>query len=66
MSVHKIIRRRDLKPYTGFGPTKIYEMIAAKEFPAPVRLGRRAVGWLTDEVDLWLEARRQERDSRAA
>jgi predicted DNA-binding transcriptional regulator AlpA len=32
------------------GRSKLYAMIAAKEFPAPVKLGR-ASAWRSDEVD---------------
>ena len=35
----------------------VYAMIARDEFPRPVRLGRRAVGWRVDDVEAWIAAR---------
>ena len=40
-----------------YSKTSIYSMVANGQFPAPHRLGARAVGWLEHEVDLWVEAR---------
>jgi prophage regulatory protein len=33
--------------------TSIYELIRDKSFPAPVRLGARAVAWVRSEVTQW-------------
>ncbi len=38
---------------TGFRKSKIYELIAAKEFPEPIHFGR-AVRWMESEVQLWI------------
>jgi prophage regulatory protein len=40
-------------------------MIVDGEFPRQVPLGARTVGWVSDEVERWIEARVAERDSRA-
>lgn len=37
----------------------IYGMVARGEFPAPIRLGVRAVGWRKADVVAWLDARDQ-------
>jgi prophage regulatory protein len=60
----RVIRRPDLRAATGLGVTKIYEMIGEAKFPRPIPLGGRAVGWLADEVDSWLAARKAERDAK--
>lgn len=52
-----IHRRPAVSARIGFGKTHIYEMIGRGEFPAPIMLGRRAVGWLSDDVDAWIAAR---------
>jgi hypothetical protein len=31
-------------------------------FPRPIALGPRSVGWIEEEVDAWIEARRARRD----
>lgn len=35
----------------------IYQQIALDQFPRPISLGARAVGWIESEVDDWLEQR---------
>ena len=35
----------------------IYKMISRGEFPRPVQIGQRSVGWLPEEVNAWLESR---------
>jgi prophage regulatory protein len=45
--------------FTGLGRSTIYRMIAAKEFPGPVKLGPRAVGWRWSDLDTWSDARPQ-------
>lgn len=58
MSANHILRRNDLRPATGLSPSTIYKMIALGEFPPPVKLGLKAVGWLKSDVDVWLAGRR--------
>nr|WP_010597693.1 AlpA family phage regulatory protein [Rickettsiella massiliensis] len=31
-------------------------MVAKGEFPKPIKLGKRSVGWLESDVDAWIEA----------
>ena len=42
---------------TGLCRTSIYDLIKAGEFPAPVKLGSRAVGWLESDITAWIESR---------
>ena len=35
----------------------VYRMMSRGEFPRPVRVGRRAARWRSDEVDEWLASR---------
>ena len=49
-----IIRGWDsMRAVTGYGRTQLADKIAAGEFPAPVKLGPRAVGWFEDEIADW-------------
>jgi prophage regulatory protein len=59
----RILRLPEVEQRTGKKHAAIYADIAKGVFPAPVPLGLRAVGWLEDEVDDWLEERIAERDS---
>lgn len=52
-----ILRFPSVKAQSGLSRSHIYEQVQRGEFPAPVRLGRRAVGWLQSEVDAWIASR---------
>lgn len=57
-----ILRMSEVLRRTGRGRTATYEAIAAGTFPAPIRLGARAVGFLESEINEWVAARIAERD----
>jgi prophage regulatory protein len=50
---------------TGLPSSTLYRKVAAGEFPAPIKLGESASGWLLSEVEAWIAARREERDAAA-
>jgi prophage regulatory protein len=50
---------------TGLPASTLYRKIQHGEFPAPIKLGESASGWLMSEVDAWIAARREERDAAA-
>lgn len=50
-----IYRMPGLTKVVGLGKTKLYEMMAAGQFPAPVELGPNSVGWRADEIKAWVE-----------
>ena len=52
---HTILRLPLVKGRTGLSRSSIYLRIANKEFPAPISLGGRAVGWLEEDINNWLE-----------
>jgi prophage regulatory protein len=41
----------------------IYAKIKGGKFPAPISLGGRAVGWLNTEIDDWIMAQANARDT---
>ena len=57
MSKKVIIRRREVSQRTGLPKSSLYSLMNRGEFPAPVRLGPRAVGWYEDAVDQWIDSR---------
>lgn len=64
MKLHRrIIRSTEVKSRTGYPDSTLYEKIAKREFPPPVKLGPRAVGWVEDEVDEHVEKLIAARDS---
>jgi len=42
---------------TGTSRAMLYYLIGRNEFPQPIKLGARAVGWLDCEIDEWIDAR---------
>lgn len=56
-----ILRRRQVEKLTGLARSTIYEYVKQGVFPAPVRLGSRAVGWRCTEVEAWIESRARAR-----
>ena len=53
----KIIRLPEVRSVTGLSRSTIYRRVAQGEFPAPVQISERAVGWREDEVMEWIERR---------
>jgi prophage regulatory protein len=53
----RILRRPEVEARTGLSRSTIYLWIQQGEFPKPVALGARLVGWRESDVNAWLEAR---------
>ena len=47
------LRLPEVKAITGLSKTSLYALIRDRSFPAPVRLGPRAVAWVRSEVRQW-------------
>ena len=56
---YNILRLPAVKARTGLSRSTIYNRIAEGNFPEPVSLGGRAVGWIEAEIQDWLEERIQ-------
>ena len=52
-----ILRRPDVEARTGLSRSTIYDWMKRGEFPQPVALGARLVGWRESDIEAWLEAR---------
>lgn len=57
---HKIVRLPEVKKSTGLSRSSIYLRISNNEFPKPISLGGRAVGWFEADIQSWLESKRIE------
>jgi prophage regulatory protein len=59
-----ILRRREVEQTTGLSRSSIYERMNIRsryydpDFPKPVRLGQRAVGWRASEIAAWIDSRK--------
>ena len=62
---HRILRMREVCLFTGLGRSTIYKKLSDGTFPAPVRLGPRAVGWRLADIDAWLAAPERKWDPNA-
>lgn len=52
-----ILRLPQLRAQINLSKSSIYKMVADGTFPAPVKLGKRAVGWLAAEIENWVTTR---------
>lgn len=53
------LRIRVVMRLTGLGRSTIYRLMAEDEFPLPVRLAKRVVGWRRSDLEQWSEGRPQ-------
>jgi prophage regulatory protein len=61
----QIVRKEQLPQFTGLRRTKLTELIEKGEFPKPVPIGDRAVGWLSSEIAAWQQSCKEKRDGDA-
>lgn len=59
-----ILRLPAVKAVTGLSRSTVYLRVAQGDFPKPVKLGGRAVGWIEAEIQEWIQ--RQIEKSRMA
>ena len=52
-----ILRQPEATKLTGLSRSTLRRMVERGDFPPPLRLGLRSIGWLEDEVLRWLESR---------
>ena len=68
---HRFIRLSEVMSRTGYGRTSIYRKMEDGSFPKSLKLGgppkdpngfdSRAIAWIEDEVDQWIESRIEDR-----
>lgn len=62
----EIWRRPKVEQTSGLKRAAIYNAIRNGDFPRPVKIGDRAVGWLASEVLAWVASRPRALDGGAA
>ena len=50
-----ILRLPTVKERTGLSRSTIYLKVSNGTFPSPISLGERAVGWIEEEVQSWID-----------
>jgi len=53
----RILRMPETKARTGVPRSSIYRLLAMGEFPRPIKLGARSIGFVESEVDAWIADR---------
>ena len=53
----RILRMPELTRQVGLSRATIYRLLRNHRFPRPIRLGERAVGWRTKDIDGWIANR---------
>ena len=53
----QILRRKDVEAVVGLSRSTIYHLISQRLFPAPIKLGKRAVGWKVSDIEAWINDR---------
>lgn len=53
----RILRLPDVLQLVGLSKSSIYALMKAGQFPQPIHLGARAVGWLLSAVQAWIDSR---------
>ena len=57
MADKTIWRLPEVMAHTGLSRSTIYFLISNDNFPHSINLGIRSVGWLSDEVQQWIQDR---------
>ena len=57
---HQILRLTDVIAMTGLSRSTIYLRMVQGKFPKKINLGSRAVGWISSDVNEWIEERIRE------
>ena len=53
----KHLRRRAVEDITGLSRSTIYDLMGKGQFPRPVKLTGKAVGWPESAISEWLNSR---------
>jgi prophage regulatory protein len=57
----KILRLRAVLEKLGISKATVYRWIRTEDFPAPIHLGPRAVGWSEASINKWLAGRQRKK-----
>ena len=52
---HQVLRIFEVSDRTGLPRSSIYAKIQAGDFPRPIKLGPRSVGWLEGDINSWID-----------
>jgi prophage regulatory protein len=59
-----ILRRKKVEERTGLSRSTIYLRVQKGTFPRQINLGGRAVGWLENEIEMWITSQVERRSDK--
>ena len=62
----KILKVKQVAEEINVSVAQVYKLVSLGRFPKPIKLGERGSGWLTTEIDAWLQSRVDARDEEVA
>lgn len=63
---YRILRLPEVEEITGLRRSAIYSHAKAGTFPRPIKLTDRASGWISTEIEAWLERQAEKSRKEAA
>jgi len=58
----KVLKVKQVATEINVSVPQVYKLVSLGRFPKPIKLGERGSGWLTSEIDDWLQSRVDARD----
>lgn len=62
LSEKQVLRSFDVQKLTGLSRTTLWRLSRLGDFPTPIKLSTRCVGWRRTEIEQWLDNRESARD----
>ena len=62
----RILKVKQVAAEINVSVPQVYKLVSLGRFPKPIKLGERGSGWLTTEIDAWLQSRVDARDEEVA
>ena len=56
-STFKLLNVKQVSAIVGLATPTIWKMVAAHEFPIPIKVTARSTRWRSEEVEEWIETR---------
>tara|TARA_B100000795_G_scaffold205538_1_gene159045 strand:+ start:127 stop:324 length:198 start_codon:yes stop_codon:yes gene_type:complete len=61
----RILKAKQVAEEINVSVPQVYKLVSLGRFPKPIKLGERGSGWLTSEIDAWLQSKIDARDEEA-
>ena len=62
----RILKVKQVAAEINVSVPQVYKLVSIGRFPKPIKLGERCSGWLTTEIDAWIQSRVDARDEEVA